>query len=212
MTAPEPPVAFEPEYGRAVTRVLPAVVGLMGLCGGFFLWIHLSAPDPLVLAMALGSFGVGIAFPALYLHQLVYRRVVFDEASVRVERWLFPDREAGYESVGGVDRLGFRLDGFPVTCHTMANADEFRSLLADLREAGYLEEAREGGVEAGFRANLAATAKAAALGGALWLAVEAAGLAPASVPDGLLAWGIVVVTLVVAAPLFRRREGPGDGV
>lgn len=205
---PTPPVTFEPEYGPVVTRVLPAIVGMMALCGGFFLWIHLSAPDPLVLAMALASFGVGLGFPALYLNRLVYRRIVFGEEEIRVERWVFPDRAASWEAAGGVDRLGFRLDGFPVTCHTMANADAFRSLLADLRDAGRLEEAGEGGVEAGFRANLAATAKAAALGGALWLAAEAAGLVPASVPDGLAGWGIVAVTLVVAAPLFRRRAGP----
>ena len=207
----EPPVTFEPEYGPVVTRVLPGIVLLMSLCGGFFLWIHLSAPDPLVLAMALASFGVGLAFPVLYLHQLVYRRIVFGEDRIRVERWLFPDREAGYGKVGGVDRLGFRLDGFPVTCHTMANAGAFRSLLEDLREAGCLEGAGGEGVEAEFRANLSATAKAAALGGVLWLLVEGADLAPASVPDGLLAWGVLVATLVVAAPLFRRLAGPGDG-
>lgn len=205
-----PPVTFEPEYGPTVTRVLPGIVGLMALCGAFFLWAHLSAPDPGVLAMALASFGVGLAFPGLYFYYLVYRRIVFTEDRIRVERWLFPDREAGYGEAGGVDAMGFRLDGFPVTCHTMANADEFRSLLDDLRAAGYLEGAAGGGLSGAFRANLAATLKAAVLGGALWLLVEGTGLAPASVPDALLAWGIVAATLVVAAPLFRRRNEP-DG-
>lgn len=191
---------FEPVYGRVVTRVLPGIVLLMAACG--FAFLLLSPRSGAWLAAA--SFGVGAGFLGLYLWFLIYRRIEFGEESIVVRRFLFPDRRGRYEDVSAVSSMGFRLDGFPVACHTMENAAELRAILDDLRERGKIEPTEDEGLTASFRANLSATVKAAALGVVLWLIIQAAGLFPASIPDTMAAFGVILLSLLVGAPLIRR--------
>ena len=194
------PRTFRPEYGRVVSRILPAIVALMSACGLVFLWTTPRSG----LWLALASFGVAFAFLLLYFWFLIYREIEFGRERIVVRRYLFPDLEAGYRSVTGVSPTGFRLDGFPVACHTMENAGELRAILEDLRERGKIELAEDGGLTRGFRENLAATVKAAFLGVALWAGVEALELTPAGWPDDLVAYGVIFATLMVGAPLIKR--------
>jgi hypothetical protein len=55
-----------------------------------------------------------------------------------VGRHLFPDVEGGYEEVDGVSAMGFRLDGFPVACHTMENSAELNAIVDDLAFVGMI--------------------------------------------------------------------------
>lgn len=190
---------FEPVYGRVVTRVLPGVVALMATCG--FVFLVLAPRSGAWLAVA--SFGVGTGFAGLYLWFLIYRRIEFGEETLVVRRYLFPDRRGRYQDVTAVSSMGFRLDGFPVACHTMENAGELRAILDDLRERGKIEPTEGEGLTASFRANLSATVKAATLGVVLWLVIQVVGLLPASIPDPAAAFGVILVSLLVGAPLIK---------
>lgn len=200
------PVRFEPDYGTVVTRVLPAIVAMMSLCGGFFLWAYLSSPAPTLLWMTVGSFGVGAGFLGLYLWFLIYREVVFREDGVTVRRYLFPDARGSYEDITGVSATGFRLDGLPVVWHTMENADEANTIVQELVDAGRIEVDEEGGVARDFVENRSAVVKATMLGVAAWLGAEGLGLIPDSVPSSLAALGVILVVMTVGAPLIKRMS------
>lgn len=202
MSEPTVPRSFDPEYGTAVRRILPAIVALMAFCGLVFLLLASSSATGLWLG--LGSFGVGAGFAGLYFWFLIYREIEFREDGIVVRRYLFPDVEGSYGEVEGVSSMGFRLGGYPVACHTMRNADELREILGDLRERGVIESDRDGGLTRDFRANLSATVRATLLGVVLWLVIDAAGLVPASLPDGIAPYGVILVTLLVGAPLIKR--------
>lgn len=197
------PVRFEPEYGPVVTRVLPAVVAMMSLCGGLYLYDYVSAPDPLVLSFAVFAFLVAASFPGLYLWFLIYREIVFDETGVTVRRYGLPDRRAPYEEVSAVGSTGFRLAGFPVTCHTMENASELRAILRDLSEAGRIPD-RDGGLGEAMKANVAATVKAALLGIGLVVGMNALGIELTFLPEPYAEYVVIVAALIVGAPLFKR--------
>lgn len=201
-----PPVTFEPDYGTVVTRILPGIVAMMSLCGGFFLWAYLSRPAPTSLWMTLASFGVGGGFLGLYLWFLIYREVVFGEDGVTVRRYLFPDVRGPYERVTGVSSTGFRLDGFPVTWHTMENADEANAIVEELVDAGLISVDPEGGVTRDFVENRSAVIKATMLGVAAWLAAQGLGLIPDSIPSGLAALGVILAVMTVGAPLIKRMS------
>lgn len=203
---PSLPVRFEPEYGTVVTRVLPGIVAMMSVCGGFFLYSHATAPHPFTLWLTVASFGVGAGFLGLYLWALVYREVVFGEDGVTVRRYLFPDVRGPYDDVTGVSPTGFRLDGYPVAWHTMENADEANRILEGLVDAGLVEVDEEGGVTRDFAENRSAVIKATVLGVAAWLAAEGLGLIPDAVPSSLAALGVILVVLVVGAPAFKRMS------
>lgn len=198
------PVRFEPDYGTVVTRVLPGIVAMMSLCGGFFLWVYQSSPAPTVLWMAMASFGVGAGFLGLYLWFLIYREVLFLEDGVTVRRYLFPDARGSYEDVTGVSATGFRLDGLPVAWHTMENADEANAIVQDLVDAGRIDVDEEGGVTRDFVENRAAVVKATMLGVAAWLGAEGLGLIPDSIPSGLAALGVILVVMMVGAPALKE--------
>lgn len=194
---------FDPEYGTVVRRVLPGVVVLMGGCGAVFLWTARSSSGQW---LALASFGIGAAFLVLYLWFLVYRRIEFRQEEIVVRRYLFPDHAGRYEDVRGVSTMGFRLDGFPVACHTMTNSAELHDILEELIEEGRIAGDDGASLSRDFRENLSATVKAGFLGAALWLAVDALALMPESVPDGLGSLGVILVTLVVGAPVLKRMS------
>lgn len=185
-----------------VTRVLPAIVGLMTVCGLVFLFFATSSRTGVWLALA--CFGIGSGYWGLYLWFLIYREIEFGEDGIVVRRYLFPDVEGTYDDVTGVSAMGFRLDGYPVSCHTMENAAELQSILDDLRRRSVIEPADDGGLSRDFRDNLAATVKAGTLGALLWLLVAWADLTPASIPDGVAALGVILFTMLIGAPLLKR--------
>lgn len=202
MSEPFLPRSFDPEYGTAVRRILPAIVVMMATCGLVFLLLASSSATGLWLG--LGSFGVGAGFAGLYLWFLIYREIRFGEGRIVVRRYLFPDVEGSYGEVEGVSSMGFRLGGYPVACHTMRNSAELLDILAELHERGVIEADRNGGLTRDFRANLAATVKATLLGVVLWLVIEATGVVPAHLPDGIAPYVVILVTLLVGAPLIKR--------
>lgn len=183
-----------------VTRILPAIVGLMTVCGLVFL----ATSSRTGVWLALVSFGVAGGFLILYLWFLIYREIEFREDGIVVRRYLFPDVEGTYDDVTGVSAMGFRLDGYPVGCHTMENSAELQSILDDLRRRGVIEPADDGGLSRDFGDNLAATVKAGALGALLWLLVAWADLAPTSIPDGVAPLGVILLTVLIGAPLLKR--------
>lgn len=183
-----------------VTRVLPAIVGLMSVCGLVFLAISSRTG----VWLALACFGIGGGYLGLYLWLLIYREIEFREDGIVVRRYLFPDVEGAYDDVTGMSATGFRLDGYPVGCHTMENAAELQSILDDLRRRGVIEPADDGGLTRDFRDNLAATVLAGTAGVLVWLLVDRADLAPASIPDEVAALGVILLTLLIGAPLLKR--------
>lgn len=200
MTPAPAPTTFEPEYGSVVTRVLPAIVLMMSVCGAVFLAIGSSVG----FAMALASFAVGAGFVGLYLWHLVYREIVFGEEEIVVRRYLFPDVRGTYGQVSAVGRTGFRLDGFPVAWHTMENDAEARRIVDRLIEAGVVRAAEDGGLDRAMAENRSAVLTAAVGGALLWGALELAGLVPEAVPEPLAAFGVIGLALVVGAPLMKR--------
>lgn len=193
---------FDPKYGSVVTRVLPAIVGLMSVCGLVFLFFATSSWTGIWLALA--CFGIGSGYLGLYLWFLIYREIEFREDGIVVRRYLFPDVEGTYDDVSGVSTMGFRLDGYPVGCHTMENSAELQSILDDLRRRGVIEPADDGGLSRDFGDNLAATLMAGTAGVLVWLLVDWTDLAPASIPDGVAALGVILLTMLIGAPLLKR--------
>lgn len=200
MTSSDLPITFDPDYGKVVTRVLPGIVAMMTLCGLFFL----TTSSKTGLWLAVASFAVGAGFLGLYLWFLIYRKIEFRKDKIVVYRYLFPDREEAYEEVTGVSSTGFRLGGFPVACHTMDNSAELHSILEGLLERGKIQADESGGLTEDFKQNLTATLKAALLGIVFWFLFDILGWAPTAVPEAVTSYGVILVTLIIGAPLFKR--------
>ena len=200
MTRPLP-ISFRPDYGSVVTRVLPAILALLTVSAAVFLVADSSGAG---FWLGVVSLAVGGTFLGLYLWFLVYREIRFTEEGVTVRRYLGPPVEGGYEHVEGVSSTGFRLDGFPVTWHTMTNGEEIREIMGELEDRGLVTADDEGGVTRDMALNRRATVLTAAVGTLFWVVVQSAGLVPDAVPSGFAAVGVIVASMLIGAPLIKR--------
>lgn len=202
---------FRPTYRPVVTRVLPAVVVISWMA-----FPVAAATIGMPAAALLGGLGVPLLFLLLFLRGLVYREVRFGEEEVVVVRYLLPDVRGSYDRITDVGTVGFRLDGFVVAWHLMANRDELASVLERLVEEGTIPRHRlRGTLDQELAENRLAVMIGTLTGLGGGVATTVSGLAPAAVATDLFVMLCVLAGICLATPAARwvlvRRRPARDG-